>query len=271
MRKGTTRFNVTESPIYFVPTIDDCPPEEFRDITSEMVPGVNPYYMISSYGRVWHKYLAKFLSVAMDTKGYLFIPLSSDHGQQICRIHRLVLSAFCPIPNWQMLNVNHKNGIRSDDHIWNLEWTTQSENMIHAFKTGLNGAHKRGNVSDEQVHEICKLLEDRNNTINAIADKVGVPYTIVLAIQGKRAHTDISDSYNIQSRKINSNLTYDEVKQLCEYFEQNRKRNGETLEQCSIRGLTRIGYSNPTSREIRTVKKLLTKETYTYISCEYNF
>ena len=271
MRKGTTRFN-TESPICFMPTNNDVyPPEEFRDITPEMVPGVNPYYMISSYGRVWHMYLRKFLKPATDTKGYLFIPLSTNHGPQICRIHRLVLSAFNPVPNWQMLNVNHKNGIRNYDFIWNLEWTTQSENMVHAYKTGLNGAHKRGNVSDEQVHEICKLLEDRNNTINAIADKVGVPYTTVLSIQGKRAHTDISDSYNIQSRKVNSNLTYDEVKQLCEYFEQNRKKNGETLEQCAIRGLAQIGYHNPTTREIRTVKKLLSKETYTYISCEYNF
>lgn len=271
MRKGQSRFNTERCPICFEPTRDLCPPEEFRDISQEMVPGILDYYMISTFGRVWHKYQRYFMKVAVDSKGYVFIPLSTIYGSKNCRIHRLIMEAFCPVPNQKNLIVNHKNGIKTDNHIWNLEWATQSENGIHAFQTGLNGSHRKGKVSDETVREICRLLEDRGNTINAIADKTGVPYTIVLAIQGKRAHTDISDEYNIQPRKVNNNLTVEEVRKICEFFENNPKDGKETLEQRSIKALNFIGYMNPTYREIRTVKKILSRETYGYISCEYNF
>ena len=49
-------------------------------------------------------------------------------------IHRLVAQAFLPNEKEQ---VNHKDGNKLNNHVDNLQWVTQSENMKHAYDTGL--------------------------------------------------------------------------------------------------------------------------------------
>lgn len=52
-------------------------------------------------------------------------------------VHRCVLAAFIGCDDRQ---VNHKNGIKSDNRLENLEYVTSSENVKHAYRTGLNDA-----------------------------------------------------------------------------------------------------------------------------------
>ena len=81
--------------------------EELRDITDDMVPGIYPWYSISNYGRIWHKYLGEFLNINIDTKGYSYKPLATIYGAKVVRVHRLVLMAFDPRSNSNELVVNH--------------------------------------------------------------------------------------------------------------------------------------------------------------------
>ncbi len=69
-----------------------------------------------------------------DNVGYYAVALCKDGKGKSFLIHRLVALAFLPMPDQQMV-VNHKNGIKTDNRLCNLEWTTQKANIRHAIET----------------------------------------------------------------------------------------------------------------------------------------
>ena len=65
--------------------------------------------------------------------GYPKINLTKDGDSKTFLIHRIVAEHFCQVPT---LEVNHKNGIKTDNRAENLEWTTRKENINHSFTNG---------------------------------------------------------------------------------------------------------------------------------------
>lgn len=73
--------------------------------------------------------------------GYLRVCLWEEGRQSMALIHRLVAGAFIKNPaNYQ--EVNHKNGIKSDNRANNLEWITHQENIKHAYNVLNHGTRK---------------------------------------------------------------------------------------------------------------------------------
>lgn len=96
----------------------------------------NKKYQISSIGTVSNP-RGYILKGNNNGKGYLSIHLSgSTNNKQRLYIHRIVAQAFIPNPD-NLPQVNHKDGNKSNNHVDNLEWTTQLENNRHAWNTGL--------------------------------------------------------------------------------------------------------------------------------------
>lgn len=67
---------------------------------------------------------------------YHGVVLKSPTARQVTKAHRLVATAFIPNPENKPF-INHKNGIRHDNRVENLEWCDQSQNVQHAHDTGL--------------------------------------------------------------------------------------------------------------------------------------
>ena len=74
--------------------------------------------------------------------GYAMVNLNKNKVMKEHYVHRLVIENFTLHPKRKPW-VNHKNGVKSDNSITNLEWCTPSENNIHAVKMGI----RRDNVS----------------------------------------------------------------------------------------------------------------------------
>ena len=114
--------------------------EEWRDIKEfEGLYQVSNYGRIKSLkrilidGRIWYERIMKTPLSA----GYPSISLRKDNTYFKERVHRVVGKTF--IEGYQEnYCINHINGIKTDNHISNLEWCTYSENLKHARDTGLN-------------------------------------------------------------------------------------------------------------------------------------
>jgi len=79
---------------------------------------------------------------------YPKVGLRKDNQQVTFNIHKLVAEAFIPNINNKPF-VNHKNGIKTDNGVENLEWVTHQENMQHAYtELGRNGCNfgRSGNM-----------------------------------------------------------------------------------------------------------------------------
>lgn len=64
--------------------------------------------------------------------GYLRVSLSSNNKKKIAVVHRMVAEYFIPNPDNKPM-VNHKDLNRYNNHYLNLEWCTNSENMLHYY------------------------------------------------------------------------------------------------------------------------------------------
>jgi hypothetical protein len=104
-----------------------------------------------------------------DRRGYATCAISANGKTKTARVHRLVMEAFFPREDANQLDVNHKNGIKTDNRLENLEWVTRGENHRHRYQAlkqkhsmeGRHGAlHHRSMAVvgfDAQGQKVCEF------------------------------------------------------------------------------------------------------------------
>lgn len=155
--------------------------------------GFEGSYQISNLGRVkslpkikpipWLKntsFVTKtnILKPHLTIWGYWFVSLRKNKRYFNKTIHRLVMEHFVPNPK-KLPQVNHKNGIKADNRIKNLEWVTASQNRKHSVDLGLEprlvGNKSRNHkLTEGKVRKIRKLYIPRIYSQYRLAMEFGV-------------------------------------------------------------------------------------------------
>jgi hypothetical protein len=165
------------------------------------------FYAISNFGRVkrlehskwctinqsYSIYKEKILTISFNnSKKYGRIGITYlDDNRLVKSVHRLVAESFIENP-FDLPQINHKDGIKTNNHVSNLEWCTQKENMQHRM-TVLNIKNwKKGEESkfckltEQQVLQIPNLLAE-GKTKRFIAKLYKVCPTTITEITAKRS------------------------------------------------------------------------------------
>ena len=154
---------------------------------------------IISLGRELKTPTTKYISKERKTKGYktkrgYFVFDFRSNGGKCKLVHRVVAEAFIPNPE-NKPQINHKNGIKTDNRVCNLEWCDNSENQIHAFANGFqkgNFNHPNSKLKYEDVIFIKNNYEKGvlGKGVRCLAKKFNVSVkTIQQIINGKSYKT----------------------------------------------------------------------------------
>ena len=153
------------------------------------VVGFEGLYAVDTDGNVWSFWFGKerILKSAKDGKGHLKVILCKDGKHKTVAVHRLVAIAFILNPE-NKPEINHKNGIKTDNRIENLEWVTSSENKIHAFATGLSPkGEKHGSTKhpDSVIRKVFEM-ESQGYSQRKIGEQVGYTQSHISGILNQK-------------------------------------------------------------------------------------
>lgn len=160
----------------------DSPAEERWVIVADA-----PGYFVSNLGRVFGPF--GLMKAGSNTWGYVAVTMQLPNAPKAKRVHRLVAQAFIP-PIEGKRFVNHRNGVKSDNRVENLEWCTAAENVLHQYRV-LGQEGNRGEKSStckltaDEVIEIRRLASERRSH-SSLGRRFGVTHTAIGAIVARK-------------------------------------------------------------------------------------
>ena len=129
---------------------------------------VEGHYQASTLGRIrsvdrrgTYTRRGDILKPHMNKHGYLAVGIRWLGLRVTKMVHQVIAETFLDNPE-KLPEVNHIDGIKTNNCVDNLEWCTQFENMQHAFATGLKGrgeANPQAKLKEENIPEIRELLK----------------------------------------------------------------------------------------------------------------
>ncbi len=167
---------------------------EFGSENFKIIHGYDNLYCVNQYGKVISpSYVDKSgklrkqkeLSVVKRGKGYCCVGLMKNGKQEHISLHRLVAEAFIPNP-LELPQVNHKDGNKENNHVSNLEWCTNQENIIHAFKKGLKipTCHVGEKNTKAKLNDnIIRYIRNSNESAKELSNRFGVSKSAIYKVR----------------------------------------------------------------------------------------
>lgn len=253
-------------------------PETWVKIPQQLFPNIRPIYYISIFGRIFNEETENILpkNTMYNKDKYITVSLSTiDGGNEYFQIHRLMMMIFNPIPNCELYDVNHKDGVKYHNWLWNLEWVTRSENIQHALSNNLfNVGETRDNakLTNDQARLICeKISEGKSPT--QISNEMNLPEydipKIVMNIINGHSWKHISKDYDFTNRyRKPSVFTDEQIHLICKYFEDNGRVGAREI-------LKYLGIEPQTDKEFglysTTITSIRNKKFFKNICNNYNY
>ena len=203
--------------------IDDVlPTEEWR-----CTPGYDRYE-VSSHGRIRNKKTGRILRGTLTRDGYVHVDLSTEkYMKHSVKVHRIVASAFLVNPSEKPC-IDHKDGNRQNNNVYNLRWATRAENNRNSKKRNDNTSGFRGvswSKTAKKWKVQCNDRDGRHTYLGLYKDPfaAALSYNVfalkehgefaklnVIPPQCKQqppTDTDISDTSSIASSSSTTNLS----------------------------------------------------------------
>lgn len=154
------------------------------------VVGYEGLYSVTHDGKVYSHISNKWLRPGLNGDGYPTVVLRKNKKPRTIAVHRLVAMAFIENPE-NKSHVNHIDGDKTNNDYRNLEWVTPSENVLHAYKTGLETRDTLRKLTPEQVVEIHKLYASGGYTHRKLAKKYQIPCSRISDILNLKTYKDV--------------------------------------------------------------------------------
>ncbi len=132
-----------------------------------------------------------WLCLTTTKRGYVTVSI----GGKLRKVHRLVALAFIPNPDFKP-EINHRDGIKNNNRVSNLEWETGKENVKHAVENGLfnslrGSKHPHSKLTEEIVLEIRREYATKEISQTDLAKKYGVPQGRISCVVNRKSWTHI--------------------------------------------------------------------------------
>lgn len=179
-------------------------------------------YQISNYGKV-----KSFKHRVHGENGVILKPheydaysqyklSDSNNKEERIPAHRLVATAFIPNPN-NYPEVNHKNGVKTDNRVQNLEWCTRQQNIIHMHKVlyphMMRGRRNpRTGITEEDALRIYELAIKEERTLEDIGEEYGISACAVVDIKVGRTWNYVTKKEYVKNLHPGSKLSDEDVK-----------------------------------------------------------